>query len=451
MVILAKLQIMDDNVHQPSLRQEIEEKGRPSRGEPEQLGPELRGKSLAEIAAILMSVPGPGGDRTAAAHSCPPDESRRSSVEGSQRMAVTQARATPASAPKASSGPEAGDVPAAPSLIIDKATPATGFVNAPPMAPGIGGPNIELPPLTTRPVDDAIASSAARRSPDWGSIPTSPIPAPPKTVARGSGRFLLGLTLSAIIVGLALFLFLNSAGKRPVADTVIPPMAVSHAKIAVPPARLLVDRQKGFVNERLPLGVSLDGGTGGEALTLSGLALGSKLSAGTPIGASVWRLWPRDLDQAFAYAPKDFVGVMDTAIDLRSADDELIDSQVVRFEWVERKDAHLAPQPSRTTPPPGMKPLDPVEVTMLIERATEFLKQGDIASARTFLRRAANAGSAQAALELGMTFDPALLAARGALGLVSDVAQAREWYERATKLGSPDAPRYLEQLVAASQ
>jgi TPR repeat protein len=62
------------------------------------------------------------------------------------------------------------------------------------------------------------------------------------------------------------------------------------------------------------------------------------------------------------------------------------------------------------------------------------------------LKRAAIAGNAQAALELGLTYDPVLLAQLGVLGFAPDAGQAREWYDKAIKLGSTEASRHLEQL-----
>ena len=87
--------------------------------------------------------------------------------------------------------------------------------------------------------------------------------------------------------------------------------------------------------------------------------------------------------------------------------------------------------------------LDP-EAIAILER---FLKDGDILSARLLLKRAATAGNAQAALKLGMTFDPVFLAEQGVVGFAPDVAQARGWYERAAELGSTEASRLLEQLA----
>ena len=56
---------------------------------------------------------------------------------------------------------------------------------------------------------------------------------------------------------------------------------------------------------------------------------------------------------------------------------------------------------------------------MLLKRGKEFLADGDLVYARLLLRRAAEGGSAEAALVLGTTFDPLVIAAwraRGASG-----------------------------------
>jgi hypothetical protein len=71
--------------------------------------------------------------------------------------------------------------------------------------------------------------------------------------------------------------------------------------------------------------------------TLAGLAIGTKLSVGTPLGLTGWQVSARDLSNAFAYAPKDFVGIMDAAIDLHSASDRLMESRVIRLEWIQKR------------------------------------------------------------------------------------------------------------------
>src|SRR5262249_52479340 len=148
--------------------------------------------------------------------------------------------------------------------------------------------------------------------------------------------------------------------------------------------------------------------------------------------------------KALVHAPKDFVGTMVAAIDLRSPDDWLIDSGTVRLQWTQRNDKRLAPKLDRPQQRSALHTLDPDEAATLFK---QFLDQGDVASARLLLRQAANAGDGQAALELGMTFDPVVAVAKwGPVGFAPDVAQAREWYVRAVKLGSTQASRYLKQL-----
>jgi TPR repeat protein len=61
------------------------------------------------------------------------------------------------------------------------------------------------------------------------------------------------------------------------------------------------------------------------------------------------------------------------------------------------------------------------------------------------------AGNAQAAFELGMTFDRTFLSQWGVRDFVSDAAQAREWYDRAIQLGSTEASRHLARLTGLPQ
>ena len=74
------------------------------------------------------------------------------------------------------------------------------------------------------------------------------------------------------------------------------------------------------------------------------------------------------------------------------------------------------------------------------------LADGDVASARAFLERAAEAGDARALLVLGDTYDPATLARMGAVGLKGDAAQARAYYARALSAGVAAARQRIAAL-----
>ncbi len=95
--------------------------------------------------------------------------------------------------------------------------------------------------------------------------------------------------------------------------------------------------------------------------------------------------------------------------------------------------------------------LDAGEIATLVNRGTDLVKSGDLASARLLLRRAAEAGSASAALILGTTFDPIVIQQLGAIGVVPDVAQAHQWYEKAAALGSDAASQRLAKLPLTGQ
>ncbi len=96
-------------------------------------------------------------------------------------------------------------------------------------------------------------------------------------------------------------------------------------------------------------------------------------------------------------------------------------------------------------------PLDPDEIAILLKRGKDAFSTGDLAAARLLLRRAAEAGSAEAALALGATFDPLIIRRLGAIGAAPDAAQARQWYQKAVALGSPTASQPLAQLEASAQ
>ena len=106
-------------------------------------------------------------------------------------------------------------------------------------------------------------------------------------------------------------------------------------------------------------------------------------------------------------------------------------------------DAAVAPQVSLS--------LASDEIAMLLKRGKDAFSTGDLAAARLLLRRAAEAGNAEAALALGATFDPLVIRQLGAIGAAPDAAQARQWYQKAVALGSTTASQPLSQLEASAQ
>ncbi|SRR6266508_355736 len=112
--------------------------------------------------------------------------------------------------------------------------------------------------------------------------------------------------------------------------------------------------------------------------------------------------------------------------------------------------AMLQPGATGAQAPPAsnaIRALDPQEIELLVRQGEQFVAAGDLVTARTVLRRAAEAGDANAAVALGATYDPTVLAKLGVMGMGADVEQARRWYQAAESLGSAEATRQLRVLA----
>jgi hypothetical protein len=110
--------------------------------------------------------------------------------------------------------------------------------------------------------------------------------------------------------------------------------------------------------------------------------------------------------------------------------------------------APVAAEPVTTPPattPPARK-IGPDELAMLMNRAKGLLAAGDIPPARLLLERAADAQEPSAALLLARTYDPDVLGAQDSRSITPDPAMARGWYQKAARLGSPDAQQRLAQM-----
>ncbi len=109
--------------------------------------------------------------------------------------------------------------------------------------------------------------------------------------------------------------------------------------------------------------------------------------------------------------------------------------------------AKASPARAESDPAPAAKAMDVQEVKLLVDRGKQFFEVGDLIAARLLFLRAANAGDAAAAVAMGATYDPVILAERGVRGVTADLEKARSWYERAKEMGSPEGPRRLEMLA----
>jgi TPR repeat protein len=75
------------------------------------------------------------------------------------------------------------------------------------------------------------------------------------------------------------------------------------------------------------------------------------------------------------------------------------------------------------------------EIAMMIERGRVLFEAGDLAAARLFFRRAANAGEPTAALAMAATYDPEVLTQHFIRGIEADAGEAQKWYAKAREMG----------------
>jgi len=76
------------------------------------------------------------------------------------------------------------------------------------------------------------------------------------------------------------------------------------------------------------------------------------------------------------------------------------------------------------------------------------MASGDIAGARLYLERAAEAGDIRALMVLGESYDPTTLARIGALGIKGDAGRARDYYAKALAAGMGAARERMAALEA---
>ena len=250
-------------------------------------------------------------------------------------------------------------------------------------------------------------------------------------------------------------------------------------------ATLFAQDGSALVNDALPLGIHVGAPPPAAFVAINGLPAGARLTSGRRV-ANEWRVPATEIPGVSVIPSDGFVGQVQLTAELRDGDGAALVAGTTRLSWTAPRAAAvpLAAQPpvvvppparvaavppaaSPTVPPPAavappvaplaaspspqadvVRNLDSKEILVLVKRGQELLASGDVQSARLLLQRGAEARDARSALLLGTTYDPALLKQLGANGL-ADVAQARNWYQKAREWGEPAAQRQLEALAVS--
>ncbi len=105
--------------------------------------------------------------------------------------------------------------------------------------------------------------------------------------------------------------------------------------------------------------------------------------------------------------------------------------------------ASLHPELPTATPDPAAAAKT---ISTSMSRGDAMLALHDLSAARRYYELAAAAGSAEAALALGRTYDPTSLVRSGAVSAQPDATLAYDWYRKAATLGSSEAEGALHNL-----
>lgn len=191
-------------------------------------------------------------------------------------------------------------------------------------------------------------------------------------------------------------------------------------------------------------------------LRLRGLPPTASLSEGHSIAPGAWAIPLNGLPRLTLNLPASASGKSELLISLVDEDGKLLAEARVSLVIQQQTPASSAPaavekeSPPASPPPraqvPVLTPADRESAEKLVARGERDLDQGNIAQARQFFLRAAQAGLARGAIMLAATYDPRELARMRAVSVQPNIAEARKWYGRAVDLGALDAADKLATL-----
>lgn len=197
-------------------------------------------------------------------------------------------------------------------------------------------------------------------------------------------------------------------------------------------------RIEGVAGEEVPFAISIDSAGAlppRSIIAIRDIPEGASFSHGRPYGATEWNLRPDEVGDLRLKLPKGSLRRGSMRVELVTADGKVLERAV-------------------TTLAPGPDPKEALivraeerdRIADLMAHGKKMIDVGYVAGARAYYKRAAEAGSADAALAVGATYDPVFIDAIGAHGTPSDLAAAKSWYDRAKVLGIENPDEKLKLL-----
>ena len=205
---------------------------------------------------------------------------------------------------------------------------------------------------------------------------------------------------------------------------------------------------------QMPFEINVSPGAGiprNSFLRFRGLPPTASLSEGHSIAPGAWAVPLNGLPRLTLILPATASGKSELIVSLVGEDGALLaEARVLLVILPAGPPAPIDKGAKAAEPPrpqgPSLTPTERENAEKLVARGERDLEQGNIAQARQFFLRAAQAGLARGAFMLGTTYDPRELARMSAVGIQANLAEARKWYARAVDLGSPEAADRLATL-----
>lgn len=300
-------------------------------------------------------------------------------------------------------------------------------------------PDAPRPPK--RPPERLVANDALRWAAETQrrAFPTRGIVVVLTAVAIAPAAILAGLLWFGAIRGPEATLNLSGRPGAPVQQAAV---AATPALGAAKPARdiaLTAPKQiAAKAGEAVDFAIAIDTGEAlpeRSVIAVRGLPEGASFSEGRPFGTNEWSLGPDEIDGLTLRLPEDQSGRADLRVEIVAADGAVL--------------AHANTQLDITAPdltPGVVRPDEAGRVEDLIAHGNAMIAVGYLAGARAYFSRAAEAGSGEAALALGATYDPDFITELGVQGIKPDSEAAERWYARASALGVADGETKLSDL-----
>lgn len=221
----------------------------------------------------------------------------------------------------------------------------------------------------------------------------------------------------------------------------VPPIQIASKSEIAPKSEIALSapgRIEATTGQELDFAIAIDSDDALPArsvIAVRAMPQGATFSQGRPYGATEWNLRPDEIGDLRLRLPMSAKGRSDMRVELMAADGTVLAGASTRLD--------IAPDPRAAL---ILRSDESDRVAVLIAHGQKMIDVGYFAGARAYFKRAAEAGSGDAALLLGATFDPEFIDKIGAHGIKADPKEARGWYERAKQLGVEGAEAKLKAL-----